>query len=537
VKRLVLLALLASLAWTEARAGESIGGACPAGADTISNGVALKCVSSAWVTNSIQIGNDAATCDSGKAGSIRYASGSVEVCNGSAWGAVGGSGALDSLSDVTLTSATANDVLLYNGSAWVDMPLSTAMLTTTMMANWPDAIQCNFTTPAWGKTTLIAKYMPFTPTGHYTYADAYGTSIFRLGYNASGSQTESLYYNGSAWSTAISDCTGQTMTQNYAAGRAFNFIGTGAVTTFDAGTASAPGLAVTSDINTGLWSPGADTFSISTDGTERLRIDSSGKVGIGTASPAANLHISSTGSALRISDSDTANGGALGAYVEFRDSAAAQSGYLGFGGTAIFDIWNTTVTPMRFATSNAERMRIDSSGNVIVGATSFAAGGTNIQFNAAGYIQTSRATSAAASQIIFNNTVGAVGSISTINSTTAYNTTSDYRLKEHVRRLTGALEKVMQLRPSLFNFKRDPSRTEISGFIAHEVQSIVPEAVTGAKDAVDKDGAPVYQQMDASKLVPTLTAAIQELKISNDNQEAALKALEAKFDAYEATHP
>lgn len=97
------------------------------------------------------------------------------------------------------------------------------------------------------------------------------------------------------------------------------------------------------------------------------------------------------------------------------------------------------------------------------------------------------------------------GSISSsVAGAIAYNTSSDYRLKENVAPLLDAAALVSQLRPVTFNFKADPNHTEIQGFIAHEVQAVVPYVVTGQKDGED------MQQMDASKLVPLLTAALQD---------------------------
>ena len=111
-----------------------------------------------------------------------------------------------------------------------------------------------------------------------------------------------------------------------------------------------------------------------------------------------------------------------------------------------------------------------------------------------------------------------VGSIDTTASATSYNTSSDYRLKENVVELTGATDRLKQLNPSRFNFIADADTT-VDGFIAHEVQSVVPEAITGEKDAIDADGNPEYQGIDQSKLVPLLVKTIQEL-------EARITALE-----------
>jgi hypothetical protein len=123
--------------------------------------------------------------------------------------------------------------------------------------------------------------------------------------------------------------------------------------------------------------------------------------------------------------------------------------------------------------------------------------------------------------LVFNNGNGEVGSIQTSGSGTNFNTSSDYRLKENIVPMTGALAKVAQLRPVTFTWKVDGASGQ--GFIAHELQAIVPECVSGEKDAVKEDGKPDYQSVDHSKLVATLTAAIQELK--------------AEFDAYKVAHP
>jgi trimeric autotransporter adhesin len=116
----------------------------------------------------------------------------------------------------------------------------------------------------------------------------------------------------------------------------------------------------------------------------------------------------------------------------------------------------------------------------------------------------------------FKNNAGTmVGNIICSSSATTYNTSSDYRLKENVTPLIGALDRLNQLNPSRFNFIADSTNT-VDGFLAHEVSGIVPEAITGDKDAVDADGNPEYQSIDQSKLVPLLVAAIQELKVEID---------------------
>jgi len=124
--------------------------------------------------------------------------------------------------------------------------------------------------------------------------------------------------------------------------------------------------------------------------------------------------------------------------------------------------------------------------------------------------------------VYFQNSGGSkIGSISSNNSAVTYNTTSDYRIKTNVQPITGALSKVAQLNPVTYDWKPEFAEGSSQGFIAHELQVIIPECVTGEKDAVDEDGKPKYQGVDTSFLIATLTAAIQELN-------ARLTALENK---------
>jgi hypothetical protein len=112
------------------------------------------------------------------------------------------------------------------------------------------------------------------------------------------------------------------------------------------------------------------------------------------------------------------------------------------------------------------------------------------------------------------------GYINVTTGGTLYSTSSDYRLKENVVPLTNATARLKQLNPLRFSFIPDETKKIVDGFLAHEVQDIVPEAIAGEKDAVDADGNPEYQGIDQSKLVPLLVATIQEL-------EARIAALES----------
>ena len=196
-----------------------------------------------------------------------------------------------------------------------------------------------------------------------------------------------------------------------------------------------------------------------------------------------------------------------------------------------------TTNAVGFSTASTERMRIDASGNLFVGTTSNPdAGKISIAYtsgvnNGIGMSASATTTQAA---IVFRNPNGVVGQISTNGSATTYATSSDYRLKENIAPMTDALEKVAQLKPVTYKWKSDGSDGQ--GFIAHELQTVVPDCVTGQKDAVetytDEDGVeqtrPVYQGIDTSFLVGTLTAAIQELKAIIDTQQTRITALNEK---------
>jgi hypothetical protein len=210
-----------------------------------------------------------------------------------------------------------------------------------------------------------------------------------------------------------------------------------------------------------------------------------------------------------------------------------------FTGSGSFDavIGTSSNRNISFATFGTTRMTLDNSGNLLVGktVTTFTTDGVWLQ--PAGTAWLSR-TSDISLVLNRNGTDGQtaqfykagtqVGSISVTGSATAFNTSSDYRLKNTIAPMTGALAKVALLKPCTYKWNLDGSDGQ--GFIAHELDEVVSGCVTGAKDAVDADGNPVYQGIDTSFLVATLTAAIQELK-------AMVDSIQSEFDAYKATHP
>jgi len=292
-----------------------------------------------------------------------------------------------------------------------------------------------------------------------------------------------------------------------------------------------------SDANTGMFFPAADTIAFSTAGTEDMRIDSSGNVGIGTSSPAGRLSVQGSASASAV-NIDLGNNAAqaVGDAVTIRlltssafVAAPTAAPYI----SAIQTNASTSTTDIAFGTFNGtslgERARIDSSGNLLVGTTGSVSSSNKGVFiggdPSTTAVQLSCGSKTASNGFIFFiNGNGTVGSIVTSGSSTTYNTSSDYRLKEAIVPMQGALAKVAALKPVTYKWKADGSDGE--GFIAHELQEVVPDCVTGEKDAVDADGKPVYQGIDTSFLVATLTAAIQELKGIVDSQAARIAALE-----------
>ena len=289
--------------------------------------------------------------------------------------------------------------------------------------------------------------------------------------------------------------------------------------------------------------PGRLVFSTTADGasspTERMRLDSSGNLGLGVTPSAWSL---SGLAALQVK-----NGSLYGYQNEFGAQAntyynagwkyittAPASQYTQSAGA---HAWYTAPSGTAGnAISFTQAMTLDASGNLLVGTTSvnakctvasssgsdvYAAITTNTQ---TGYLYNSLSTSVSNFAYMIKNNAN-VGAIYCTTSSTTYVTSSDYRLKDTIAPMTGALAKVSALKPCTYKWKVDGSDGQ--GFIAHELQEVVPECVVGEKDAVDAEGKPVYQGIDTSFLVATLTAAIQE-------QQAIITALTARVAALES---
>jgi hypothetical protein len=189
--------------------------------------------------------------------------------------------------------------------------------------------------------------------------------------------------------------------------------------------------------------------------------------------------------------------------------------------------------PIIFGTNSTECARIDTAGRLLVGKTASGVSLNGMQVNKTGQVFSTVTSDYCAYfnrkgsdgvVLYFANDGVLVGSVTVTGSTTAYITSSDYRLKENVEPMTGALEKVAALKPCTYTWKADGSAGQ--GFIAHELQEVVPDCVTGTKDAVDKDGKPQHQGVDTSFLVATLVSAIQEQQALIQDLTTRLTALE-----------
>jgi hypothetical protein len=172
---------------------------------------------------------------------------------------------------------------------------------------------------------------------------------------------------------------------------------------------------------------------------------------------------------------------------------------------------------MLFHTGGSERMRIDSSGRVLIGRQST----LGYKLDLLGDMRSERAA-ASGTHIVFTNSGGNKGTITTDAAGTTYNTTSDRRLKENIELITDGKEKLLAMKPSTFNFIEDENKTKVHGFIAQEMQDIVPEAVGG------DDNGEGMMSMDYGRITPVIVAALQDALKEIDMLKDRILELEAK---------
>jgi hypothetical protein len=296
------------------------------------------------------------------------------------------------------------------------------------------------------------------------------------------------------------------------------------------GTAATPAIQG-NDTNTGIFFPAADTIAFAEGGAEVARFDSSGRLGVGVTNPQTRVQISGTVDDANVQDYITLSRVSYPT-DNFRQVISASCGSVASQNNIAFKTSDGTNAP-------AERMRIGGDGNVFIAKTSDNDATQGISFYTSGNASFNDNNSGTRTVIGFRRSGTLAGSITTTATTVAYNTSSDYRLKENIAPMTSALAKVSALKPVTYTWKLDGSNGQ--GFIAHELQEVVPECVTGEKDATetvdikDEDGKvigqetkPVYQGIDTSFLVATLTAAIQELKAELDTVKTELATLKGQ---------
>ena len=284
------------------------------------------------------------------------------------------------------------------------------------------------------------------------------------------------------------------------------------------GTASTPAIQG-NDTNTGIFFPAADTIAFAEGGAEVARFNSSGNLGVGTTSPSYRGQFTSTvtagggGWVLGVQETTREGGMVIGSY----GNASARNG-------AIQGLW--------WGNAAGDLLLNPDGGNVLIGSANSPAYAKFLLVQSASdpyarlaRFETVNSGSVEAIQFVKNSGgLAQVGSITMTTTATAYNTSSDYRLKDNIAPMTGALAKVSALKPVTYTWKS--TGEESQGFIAHELAEVCPDAVTGEKDAVDAEGNPQYQGIDTSFLVATLTAAIQE-------QQAIITDLKSRIEALE----
>ncbi len=254
------------------------------------------------------------------------------------------------------------------------------------------------------------------------------------------------------------------------------------------------------DLGVGLHIKTADSGASVDGNADELVIEGSGQSGITIAS----------------GNSDKGN-------IFFADSGSTARGKV---------IYNHSSNHLRFDTNGSEKMRISNDGRISINTTDPLGSYLCLTGNSSGdwlvKLKANNNTHQTHYMMVFTNLSDTtIGSITTNNNnTTSYNSGSDYRLKENVNYNFDAITRLKDLKPARFNWISDETNTLVDGFIAHEVTPVVPEAITGEKDAVKEDGTIIPQAIDQAKLVPLLTKALQEAITKIETLEARVQTLE-----------
>ena len=364
------------------------------------------------------------------------------------------------------------------------------------------------------------------------------SGITTIGGNVKGGTGITLSPDGDGFFTGVVTAT------------SYSGIDLGAVTGATGDFSIADKIVHTGDTDTAIRFPSADTFTVETAGSERLRTDSSGRIVIGNdgtsfgnaAVQSFIAHGNTAGESGFSSVDTTSVAAGVGGEIAFHgkyNTGAQDYAYLGHirgikenataGNTACALSFHTRPN----ATAPQERVRITSGGSVLIGRTS-ATNYDNLLQTKSITVETDGDTTGMAFNRTDSNSAWVAmrfyiqqnqkGYIQFNVDDVTYSTGSDYRLKENAVSISDGITRLKQLKPYKFNWKSNPSGDKVDGFFAHEVSDIVPQAVSGEKDAVDKDGNPDHQVIDHSKLVPLLTAALQEAVTEIESLKARLDA-------------
>jgi hypothetical protein len=296
---------------------------------------------------------------------------------------------------------------------------------------------------------------------------------------------------------------------------------------------------------TNLFTANTNPLALGTANVERMRIDSSGNVGIGTSSPNSTLTVKADNASAKVEGNNSTNAtqfivkNTTSNFYMALDNSSGGS----FGKANAAILWMDSANPMVFATNNSERMRILSGGAVCVNTTAAQIDGTSrlvvatttasgiaaeFQNNTSGTCTLAISNSGAATSTLVNWYAGGSyrSAITWNGSLIVYGTSSDARLKENITDAGSGLAKLADVKIRSFDWKESGAHTDF-GVVAQELQSVAPEAVLVGKD--NEDGSIKESwSVDSSILVPAMIKAIQELKAINDSLTARIVALESK---------